>query len=53
MKERLSEPKRPVRWYLLEELPRTSRGKVNRAAVGRSCEALEPIDLVALLRRAS
>ena len=30
----------PQRWYLLDEIPRTSRGKVNREAVGRGCAEL-------------
>jgi acyl-CoA synthetase (AMP-forming)/AMP-acid ligase II len=35
----------PRRWYLLDEIPRTSRGKVNRSAVARHCETLAPLDL--------
>jgi acyl-CoA synthetase (AMP-forming)/AMP-acid ligase II len=35
----------PRRWYLLDEIPRSSRGKVNRSAVARHCAALEPLDL--------
>ncbi len=30
----------PQRWYLLDEIPRTSRGKVNREEVGRRCAEL-------------
>ncbi|HKA16299.1 MAG TPA: class I adenylate-forming enzyme family protein [Myxococcota bacterium] len=30
----------PQRWYLLDEIPRTSRGKVNREAVARRCSEL-------------
>jgi acyl-CoA synthetase (AMP-forming)/AMP-acid ligase II len=33
----------PARWYLLEELPRSSRGKVNRAGVAAACAAREPV----------
>jgi len=29
----LADPKMPVRWWLIEEIPRTSRGKINRDAV--------------------
>jgi acyl-CoA synthetase (AMP-forming)/AMP-acid ligase II len=32
----------PSRWYLLTEIPRTSRGKVNRAAIAEYCRALAP-----------
>lgn len=34
----------PVRWYLLNEIPRTSRGKVNRESVAKRCSSLRPID---------
>jgi acyl-CoA synthetase (AMP-forming)/AMP-acid ligase II len=49
MIERLAEPKMPSRWWLVTEIPRTSRGKINRDAVKRSCVALEPFDLAGLL----
>ena len=32
----------PRRWYLVDEIPRTSRGKVNRSAVARRCAPLRP-----------
>jgi long-chain acyl-CoA synthetase len=35
----------PLRWHLVEEIPRTSRGKVSRAAVAESCARLAPLDL--------
>jgi len=41
--ERLASHQLPKRWYLLEEIPRTSRGKVNRADVARHCEARQPV----------
>lgn len=41
----------PRRWYVLAEIPRTSRGKVNRASVAAHCENLEPVAYAALLRR--
>jgi acyl-CoA synthetase (AMP-forming)/AMP-acid ligase II len=34
----------PARWYLLDEIPRTSRGKINRESVAGSCAEREPID---------
>lgn len=40
----------PQRWYLLPEIPRTSRGKVNRAKVAQECAGLEPIDYRALAK---
>jgi long-chain acyl-CoA synthetase len=32
----------PQRWYLVQEIPRTSRGKVNRAQVSEHCSGLKP-----------
>jgi len=48
MKRHLAEHKMPVRWYLLDEIPRTSRGKVNRDAVKQACAGLAPLDLARL-----
>jgi acyl-CoA synthetase (AMP-forming)/AMP-acid ligase II len=41
----LAKHQMPRRWYLLEEIPRTSRGKVNRSAVARHCAGLKPLDM--------
>lgn len=40
----------PQRWYLLDEIPRTSRNKVNRSMVARRCETLKPVDMRGLFR---
>jgi acyl-CoA synthetase (AMP-forming)/AMP-acid ligase II len=40
----------PKRWYLLDEIPRTSRGKVNRSDVARHCASGKSIDLARLRR---
>jgi acyl-coenzyme A synthetase/AMP-(fatty) acid ligase len=32
----------PRRWYLVDEIPRTSRGKVNRSAVAARCAERQP-----------
>jgi acyl-CoA synthetase (AMP-forming)/AMP-acid ligase II len=45
VRQHLAEHKHPVRWYLLDEIPRTSRGKVNRASVKDHCLSLTPLDL--------
>jgi acyl-CoA synthetase (AMP-forming)/AMP-acid ligase II len=34
---RLSREKVPVRWFLIEEIPKTDRGKMNRDVVARHC----------------
>jgi oxalate---CoA ligase len=47
-REHLARHQVPVRWYLVEEIPRTSRGKVNRASVARRCADLRPLDLRSL-----
>jgi acyl-CoA synthetase (AMP-forming)/AMP-acid ligase II len=33
----------PARWYLLEEIPRSSRGKINRESVAAACARRQPI----------
>ncbi|MCX7627572.1 MAG: acyl--CoA ligase [Methylophilaceae bacterium] len=49
MKSHLAEHKMPVRWWVVEEIPRTSRGKINRDAVKAACLGLEAIDLARIL----
>ncbi len=49
----LAEHKHPVQWYLLSEIPRTSRGKVNRDSVRRACLSATPFDMRQLLARRS
>jgi acyl-CoA synthetase (AMP-forming)/AMP-acid ligase II len=50
MKRHLAEHKLPVRWHVVDEIPRTSRGKVNRGDVMRSCLSAAPYDLAAAIR---
>jgi acyl-coenzyme A synthetase/AMP-(fatty) acid ligase len=49
MKQHLAEPKMPQRWWLVEAIPRTSRGKINRDAVKAACADRAPIDLTRIL----
>ena len=49
MKAHLAEPKMPVRWWVVEEIPRTSRGKINRDAVKTACADLPALDLTRIL----
>jgi acyl-CoA synthetase (AMP-forming)/AMP-acid ligase II len=51
MRERLAEYKHPARWYLLDAIPRTSRGKVNRDTIRRACLSATPLDMRELLSR--
>jgi acyl-CoA synthetase (AMP-forming)/AMP-acid ligase II len=44
MESRLSRQKLPAAWYLLESLPRTSRGKVHRPTVAALCAERQPVD---------
>jgi long-chain acyl-CoA synthetase len=37
----------PSRWYLVDEIPRTSRGKINREAVAQRCAGLPETRLLA------
>ena len=43
--EHLAEHKVPVRWYVLESIPRTSRGKINRSLVSEECAKRAPEDM--------
>jgi acyl-CoA synthetase (AMP-forming)/AMP-acid ligase II len=40
----------PQRWYIVDEIPRTSRGKVNRSTVAERCASLKAVDFRALMR---
>lgn len=51
MKTRLAEHKMPAKWWAISEIPRTSRGKINRDAVKASCEKLTALDLPGILSR--
>jgi acyl-CoA synthetase (AMP-forming)/AMP-acid ligase II len=45
MRRHLAKHQMPLRWYVLDEIPRSSRGKVNRASVAEHCARLAPLDL--------
>jgi len=49
LRERLADHQMPVRWFLLDELPRTSRGKIQRDRIAALCSERQPVDLRALL----
>jgi acyl-CoA synthetase (AMP-forming)/AMP-acid ligase II len=51
MKLHLAEHKLPSRWWIVEEIPRTSRGKINRDVVNAACVNLPPLDLPGILGR--
>jgi acyl-CoA synthetase (AMP-forming)/AMP-acid ligase II len=51
--QHLAEHKRPVLWYLMKEIPRTSRGKINRDTVREGCTGIEPVDLRKVLAQAA
>jgi len=40
----------PRRWYVMDEIPRTSRGKVNRKDIAAACAALKPVDMARISR---
>jgi oxalate---CoA ligase len=35
----------PARWFLLDEVPRSSRGKINRTEVAQKCAGLQEVEL--------
>ena len=43
VKERLSKEKVPSKWFLLDEIPKTDRGKVNRFNVADLCTKKSPL----------
>jgi oxalate---CoA ligase len=45
LRSHLGEHQMPVRWFLLESLPRTSRGKINRDHIAEVCRVQTPVDL--------
>ncbi len=49
MKSHLAEHKMPSRWWAVDAIPRTSRGKINRDAVKAACEARTALDLPSIL----
>lgn len=53
MKAHLAEPKMPNHWWLVSEIPRTSRGKINREAVKAACLQLPPLDIIGILNKAA
>ena len=53
LRDHLAEHQMPVRWHLLETLPRTSRGKVNRDQIADACRSAPALDLRAILDRTS
>jgi len=50
MKQHLAAFQLPSRWYLLEAIPRTPRGKVNRSTVAAACAERTPLDISKSLR---
>jgi acyl-CoA synthetase (AMP-forming)/AMP-acid ligase II len=48
---RLAPHKHPTRWYLVDEIARTSRGKINRESVMRACLSGTPLNLREVLSR--
>jgi long-chain acyl-CoA synthetase len=51
MQGQLAEMKMPSRWWAVDEIPRTSRGKVNRGEVKAACGKIAPLDLPSILAR--
>jgi acyl-CoA synthetase (AMP-forming)/AMP-acid ligase II len=50
MRERLTEAKLPVRWWVLDAIPRSDRGKLSREAVREACASRPPLDLPRVLQ---
>ena len=50
MRGRLAETKLPARWWRVDAMPRSDRGKVSRDAVREACVARPPLDLTRILQ---
>jgi acyl-CoA synthetase (AMP-forming)/AMP-acid ligase II len=50
LKGHLATHQMPQRWYLMNEIPRTSRGKVNRTEIAKRCASLKPVDIRRIFR---
>ena len=50
MRRHLAEFKMPVRWHIVDALPRNSRGKISRKDVEEYCARQTPLDLRSILR---
>jgi acyl-CoA synthetase (AMP-forming)/AMP-acid ligase II len=50
IRERLAEGKLPARWWLLDAIPRSERGKLSREAVREACAGRPPLDLIRILQ---
>jgi fatty-acyl-CoA synthase/2,3-dihydroxybenzoate-AMP ligase len=42
-RQRLASHQIPVRWYVVDAIPRTSRGKIDRARMAEQCAGLTPV----------
>lgn len=51
LKAHLAEHKLPSRWWVVDAIPRSSRGKVKRDAVKAACDKRPPLDLPSILAR--
>lgn len=49
MQQHLAEHKMPAQWWIVAEIPRTSRGKINRDVVRAGCIDVPALDLVRIL----
>lgn len=49
LRKHIAKHQMPVKWYVLGEMPRTSRGKINRSQVADKCARLQPVNLQQVL----
>jgi long-chain acyl-CoA synthetase len=47
--ERLAEHKIPTQWYLLDDIPKSDRGKINRGELASHCAARPALDMKRIL----
>lgn len=49
-RERLADHKLPTQWFVLDDIPRTSGGTVNREDVAQLCATLDPVPIHRLVK---
>lgn len=48
--EHLAQFQMPQRWYILDQIPRSSRGKINRSQIAKMCADLAAVDHRSIVR---
>ncbi|HEX2789654.1 MAG TPA: class I adenylate-forming enzyme family protein [Steroidobacteraceae bacterium] len=50
LQQHLAQFQMPQRWYVMDKIPRSSRGKINRSQLAKTCAALTAVDHRGIVR---